>query len=102
MIRGTRYIWLFRFMGEEGHGRRPTTEFSFDCQRFDRSMVGSQGEIVDGFSYVQSDTSDISYGGFYFEDLCVNFTLPSYPEIEMMEGGSGTFLNIGCIRTHKV
>ena len=38
--------------------------------------------------------SNITCDGCSFEDLCVNFTLPGYPEIEMMEGGSETILSI--------
>ena len=38
--------------------------------------------------------SNITCDGCSFEDLCVNFTLPGFPDIEMMEGGSDTFLSI--------
>ena len=38
--------------------------------------------------------SNITCDGCSFEDLCVNFTLPGFPDIEMMEGGSEVFLTI--------
>lgn len=31
--------------------------------------------------------ADLKFDGCSFEDLCVNFTLPGFPDIEMMEGG---------------
>ena len=38
--------------------------------------------------------SNITCDGCSFEDLCLNFTLPGFPDIEMVEGGSETFLSI--------
>ena len=37
---------------------------------------------------------NITCDGCSFEDLCVNFTLPGFPDIEMMEGGRETLLSI--------
>ena len=38
--------------------------------------------------------SSITCNGCPFEDLCVNFTLPGYPDLEMVEGGNEIFLNV--------
>lgn len=38
--------------------------------------------------------SEISFDGSSFEDLCINFTIPGFPEIEMKEGGEDIFLTI--------
>ena len=44
--------------------------------------------------------SNITCDGCSFEDLCVNFTLPGYPDIEMMEGGSETLLSIDNVKQY--
>ena len=38
--------------------------------------------------------SNITCDGCSFEDLCINFTIPGFPDIEMMENGSETLLTI--------
>ena len=55
------------------------------CIRIDDSLtIEEQNQSI----------SNITCDGCSFEDLCVNFTLPGFPDIEMMEGGSETLLNI--------
>ena len=36
--------------------------------------------------------SSLMYDGCHLEDLCINFTVPGFPEIEMIEGGSNITL----------
>ena len=55
------------------------------CIRMDNSLtIEEQNKAI----------SNITCDGCTFEDLCVNFTLPGFPDIEMMEGGSDTILSI--------
>ena len=59
-VQKSKYIWKFSFVGENGYGDGPTkefySEFSRDCQRFDRGLwSGSPGEIIDDISYVNSE-----------------------------------------------
>ena len=44
--------------------------------------------------------SKITRDGCPFEDLCVNFTLPGFPGIEMMEAGSDTFLGVDNVKDY--
>ena len=38
--------------------------------------------------------SDINFDGSSFKDLCINFTIPGFPDFEMKEGGKEIFLSI--------
>ena len=38
--------------------------------------------------------SNLTFEGSSFEDLCINFTLPGFPLIEMVEGGNGKLLAV--------
>ena len=40
----------------------------------------------------QDALSNLKYDGCPFEDLCINFTVPGYPDIEMVEGGAEKLL----------
>ena len=41
----------------------------------------------------QRALSDLKYDGCSFEDLCINFTIPGFPDIEMVKGGVNKFLS---------
>ena len=51
----------------------------------DQSLTGEESSRM---------ISEIMIDGASFDDLCINFTLPGYPEIEMKEGGYDTLLTI--------
>lgn len=42
----------------------------------------------------QDALSNLNYDGCSFEDLCINFTVPGFPDIEMVEGGSELNLTV--------
>ena len=42
----------------------------------------------------QDAISNLKCDGCAFEDLCINFTVPGFPDIEMVEGGSELYLTV--------
>ena len=69
------------------------------------NFVDDLVEVMNEASRIKNDTlltteqqlvsiSNLTCDGCLFEDLCVNFTVPGFPDIEMVEGGSEKLLRV--------
>ena len=74
-------------------------------------FVDAMVDIMKEASRIKSDSSltseekqhalsNLNYDGCSFEDLCINFTLPGFPDIEMVKGGAEKFLSVDNIEEY--